>query len=92
MARYWFRPRRYGYGATPVTWEGWALTVAVAAVVAISVVAMNLLADRANFAVWIAWAAIIAAVVVSFVRISRQRTDGEWRWRWNAPRPDGSTR
>jgi hypothetical protein len=91
MARYWFRPRRYGYGATPTTWEGWALTVAVAAIVAISVVAMNLLADRANFAVWIAWAAIIAAVVVSFVRISRQRTDGEWRWRWNAPRPDGST-
>ena len=91
MARYWFRPRRYGYGATPVTWEGWALTVAVAAIVAISVVAMNLLADRANFAVWIAWATIIAAVVVSFVRISRQRTDGEWRWHWNAPRPDGST-
>ena len=92
MARYWFRPRRYGYGATPTTWQGWALTVAVAAIVAISVVAMNLLDDRANFAVWIAWAAIIAAVVVSFVRISRQRTDGEWRWRWNAPRPDGSTR
>ena len=91
MARYWFRPRRYGYGATPVTWEGWALTVAVAAIVAISVAAMNLLADRANFAMWIAWAAIIAAVVVSFVRISRQRTDGEWRWRWNAPRPDGPT-
>jgi len=91
MARYWFRPRRYGYGATPTTWEGWALTVAVAAIVAISVVAMNLLADRANFAVWIAWAAIIAAVVVSFVRISRQRTAGEWRWHWNAPRPDGST-
>ena len=89
MARYWFRPRRYGYGATPTTWEGWALTVAVAAIVAISVVAMNLLADRANFAVWIAWAAIIAAVVVSFVRISRQRTDGEWSW--NASRPDGPT-
>jgi hypothetical protein len=91
MARYWFKPRRYGYGATPVTWEGWVLTVAVAAIVAISVVAMNLLADRANFAVWIAWAAIIAAMVISFVRISRQRTDGEWRWRWNAPRPDGPT-
>lgn len=54
--------RRYGYGATPVTWEGWALTVAVAAIVAISVAALNLLADRANFAVWIAWAAIVAGV------------------------------
>ena len=62
MARYWFRPRRYGYGATPTTLEGWALTVAVATIVAISVLAMNLLADRADFAVWIAWAAIIAAV------------------------------
>ena len=40
MARFWFRPRRYGYGATPVTWEGWALTVGIAAVVALSVVAM----------------------------------------------------
>ena len=86
MARYWFRPRRYGYGATPVTWEGWALTTAVAAIVAISVVAMNLLVDRSNFAVWIGWAVFIAAVVFWFVRISRRRTDGEWRLRWNAPR------
>ena len=26
MTRYWFKPKRYGYGATPVTWEGWAFT------------------------------------------------------------------
>jgi hypothetical protein len=88
MMHYWFRPRRYGYGATPVTWEGWALSAVVAAVVALSVVAMNLLVDRSNFAVWIIWAAFIAAVVFWFVRVSRRRTDGEWRWRWNAPRPD----
>ena len=24
---YWFRPKRYGYGATPITWQGWLLTV-----------------------------------------------------------------
>jgi peptidoglycan biosynthesis protein MviN/MurJ (putative lipid II flippase) len=91
MARYWFRPRRYGYGATPTTWEGWALTAAVGTIVAVSVLVMNLLADRSNFAVWIAWAAVIAGVIIWFVRISCQRTDGEWRWRWNAPRPDGSS-
>lgn len=90
MARYWFRPRHYGYGVTPVTWEGWTLSAAVAAVVALSVVAMNLLVDRSNFAVWILWAAIIAAVVFWFVRVSRRRTDGEWRLRWNAPRTDHS--
>jgi hypothetical protein len=89
MARYWFRPRRYGYGATPVTWQGWALTIAVAAIVAVSVVAMNLIVDRPNFAAWMTWAAVIAAIVVWFVRISRQRTDGEWRW--DGPRTDGPT-
>jgi hypothetical protein len=88
MATYWFRPRRYGYGAAPVTWQGWVLSLGVAAVIALSVVAMNLLVERSNFSLWILWAAIIAAVVFWFVRICRQRTDGEWRWRWNAPRAD----
>ena len=35
-SRLWFGPRRFGWGWTPVTWEGWALTiVAVIAVGAI---------------------------------------------------------
>jgi hypothetical protein len=29
MSRYWFRPKRYGYGATPITWEGWVFTLAI---------------------------------------------------------------
>jgi len=23
--KYWFKPKRFGYGAEPTTWEGWAL-------------------------------------------------------------------
>jgi uncharacterized membrane protein len=80
MTHYWFRPRRYGYGATPVTWEGWALTVGVAGVVILSIVAMNLLADRSNVVAWLVWAVFVAAVAFLMVQISRQRTDGEWRW------------
>ena len=26
MNAYWFKPRQYGYGVTPTTWEGWAVT------------------------------------------------------------------
>ena len=37
MAEYWFKPKRYGYGATPVTWQGWAVTLGtVLAMVAVS--------------------------------------------------------
>jgi hypothetical protein len=38
MTEYWFRPKQYGYGATPTTWQGWALTLGtVAVMVAVSV-------------------------------------------------------
>ena len=82
MARYWFRPKRYGDGATPTTWEGWLVTFGSAVIVIGSLIAMNRLVDRTNFAAWVVWAAIIAALIFFFVVIARQKTDGEWRWRW----------
>ena len=24
MSDYWFRPKRYGHGASPANWKGWA--------------------------------------------------------------------
>jgi hypothetical protein len=84
MSYYWFKPKRYGYGATPVTWEGWALTAAVVVVVAGSLVGMNRLVDRSDGVAWLVWAALMAAMVLWLVRFSRRRTDGEWRWRWRA--------
>ncbi len=84
MTYYWFRPKRYGYGATPVTWEGWAVTLVVAVILAGSIVAMNLLVERSNLIAWLAWAAVIAGMTIWFARLSRRRTDGEWKWRWGA--------
>jgi len=80
MTQYWFKPKSYGYGATPVTWEGWAVTLVAAAFVAGSIVAMNLLVVKSNVAAWLVWAAVIAAATWWFVQFCRRRTDGEWRW------------
>lgn len=33
MPTYWFTQKRYGWGWTPVTWQGWALVAAYAALV-----------------------------------------------------------
>ena len=32
MADYWFKPHDYGYGATPISWKGWAAVAVYAAV------------------------------------------------------------
>ncbi len=86
MQGYWIRAKRYGYGGTPITWQGWALTPAAPAAVAGSIVVMNLFVGRSNTFAWLAWAAFVAAVVIWFVRLSRVRTEGDWRWRWGAGR------
>jgi hypothetical protein len=31
MAGPWFRPKRYGWGLTPATWQGWLVTGAYVA-------------------------------------------------------------
>ncbi|MGN6571749.1 MAG: hypothetical protein ACTHLO_10065 [Pseudolabrys sp.] len=86
MTTYWFRPKRYGYGATPVTWQGWALTLAVPAILVLSIVAMNRFVGRSDGFAWFVWACFVAALVSGFVWLSRARTDGEWGWRWGAGR------
>jgi len=79
MTTYWFRPKRYGYGATPTIWQGWTVTIAI--VLAIVAVSLVLQLTENLWAV----AAVLAFDVVALgalAIISRRKTDGEWRWRW----------
>ncbi len=74
--RYWFRPKRYGYGATPATWEGWA---AAAAMVLVVLLETSLLPPRLGNGFTVA---VLVATIAGFVIICRLKTDGSWRWRW----------
>jgi hypothetical protein len=86
MSRYWFKPKTYGFGASPVNWQGWAATAAyVAVVLAASVV---LLASQHNLPSGpsgsriVIWALFVAALTLGFVVLARAKTDGQWAWRW----------
>jgi len=81
MASYWFRPKRYGYGATPVTWQGWTVVgVAVAAIVADALLVRP--RHAANPRAWIVFLAIEAAIIAALFIVSRRKTEGGFRWRW----------
>ena len=32
MAKYWFKPRKFGWGVTPISIEGWLLTLMLMAI------------------------------------------------------------
>jgi hypothetical protein len=82
--RYWFRPRSFGYGATPITWEGWAFTLAMMAVTMVAI----LTAVMAETHQWpncrsyqLACLIVVAVTQIVLIVVSRKKTEGEWRWR-----------
>ena len=80
MTEYWFKPKRYGYGATPTTWQGWAVTLGtVAVMVAVSLFVRLTERNYPALAVLLGFDGF--ALVVLFI-VAKRRTDGEWRWRW----------
>lgn len=84
QAPLWFRARRYGWGWTPATWQGWAVTAVYVAVVLTWT--GYLLANPDVPRRWGGSAALIAAapvlvvsaalVVVCWIKGERPR----WRW------------
>ncbi|MHA6719226.1 hypothetical protein ACX40Y_07195 [Sphingomonas sp. RS6] len=70
---YWFRPKTIGYGATPVTWQGWSLVLAfIAAVVSIG----HLSRDGQP---WLL--ALLVPLTLGLIWLTRRKTDGDWHWR-----------
>ena len=70
----WFVPKRYGFGAVPVTWQGWALTIGFAALCAATIA----LARHRPLVI----GAVVVPLIVAFITITARTTRGGLRWRW----------
>ena len=81
MDKPWFRPKRFGYGATPVSWQGWLIiALFVAGLVADVTLVPTLFAVReTRRVVSIAGAAVLVAALLW---VTLAKGAGPWRWRW----------
>jgi uncharacterized membrane protein len=83
---FWFRPKRYGYGAEPANWKGWLATGAYLAVVAALTWPLMIqpALDGATLPVAeiAVWAASMVVLTLAFMWLCRIKSDGVWRWRW----------
>ena len=80
----WFKPKRYGYGATPATWQGWAVSIAFAGGLFALVwllIGFDGSAEPDAGAITLFFIGVAILVAALWI-ISRRNTDGEWRWRW----------
>lgn len=70
---HWFAQKRFGYGAVPVTWQGWLTTLVYIALVCL--LAWRMPTGTLKFAA-------IAPVSVAYLYLIWTKTDGGFRWRW----------
>jgi hypothetical protein len=84
VTQYWFKPKRYGYGATPATWQGWVATIVASLAIAAINVSLVLTVRHHWDLDWTLTALLGLDVlaVVFLIVVTRRKTEGEWRWRW----------
>ncbi|MFM1813457.1 MAG: hypothetical protein RLZ98_152 [Pseudomonadota bacterium] len=86
MGDYWFKPKSYGYGASPASWKGWAATLGfiVVSLVPTLVLIVWPAVERAGPQAWhfAIWFVLTTALALGFVWLCKVKTEGEWRWRW----------
>lgn len=73
---YWFAPKSFGLGATPVTWQGWALVLGYV----LAIIALMQWLPGGPVATGVVGVVITATVVY----VSWLKTDGGWAWRWGS--------
>lgn len=75
----WFKRKRYGWGWTPATWQGWTVT----AVYIILILILGLRVDKDTEFVEVILFFIVPTIVLSFLMIGVAYKKGEkpcWQW------------
>ena len=74
MNKYWFKPKKYGWGFMPISWEGWVSTL-------ILVVIIYAIAIYTEIVVAVILVGILAVVFSIF---ATKVTRGKVKWRWGS--------
>lgn len=88
---YWFKRRRYGYGYTPVTWQGWLSVVGAVGVIISS--AFIILPDNSqhlSLSQALSFLAVVAVILIVLIKITYAKGPTPARFRWGKKPEDNS--
>lgn len=71
---YWFRPKMFGWGVVPITWQGWLATVAL---IIFGIAIAKLAEERTRL-----WLVLLVPLFLGYAALAWAKTDGPWRFRW----------
>lgn len=79
MNKLWFKRKKYGWGWTPISWEGWLVTVFYL----ISLLCLSAFLSRASTTLEVVFNFFIPFIILTFLLILVAIKTGETpRWQW----------
>ena len=80
--KYWFKPKNYGYGFYPVTWEGWLATAVFVIVLLISGCINNIFVDNVTMKEGMRFFldVLIFSSIATIFFDKKMKEDLKWRW------------
>ncbi len=82
MKKYWFKPKRYGYGMYPTTWEGYLTTLALLGVILVLSYINNFFNDQVSLQDTLYYIVELVLVIVLFIYLTKEKVEGGLKWRW----------
>ena len=82
MKKYWFKPKRYGYGFYPISWEGWVFTLVLLGAIFASAYINNFFTDSVSIKQGLRYLLDIAFIMGLFSILAKGKTKGELKWQW----------
>lgn len=80
---YWFRPKRYGWGFVPTTWQGWGMTLSLLAVILGSAYSTGFFSETGpNTEGAVRYILDICVFTTLFSLLACKKTKGRLAWRW----------
>jgi len=83
MNTYWFKPKSYGYGFVPVTWEGWLATLLLIGILLLSIGANGLYSEEPPELWEVCHLLVDISLITGIATLFFERKMKEpLRWRW----------
>ena len=76
----WFRRKTYGWGWTPITWEGWLVILAVIAIPIVIRMTLKALEFERTTQYFCAWASVPILLMVLILICFRYGEKPKWQW------------
>jgi len=84
MKKYWFRPKCFGYGFCPISWEGWFATLVLVGFVFLSAhVRLDFFTSEVEVKDGFSFLCDILIFSIIFTLVFRDKVRGGLQWRWS---------